>query len=431
MARWSTAILSMLCSVTPMNAQIPPQPIPQQQIAQQQIAQQPIAQQPIPLQPIPPQPLPPTVLAKREAPVKLPRLENLQSIDPKTLAVKRLGGDWQIWVNDAVFKSFGDNVDDANDVARTLRELYPLRWGTIGTDRVVVEYGLTADNDQKLVAPQVAGFARSLTAMDMTTLRVERVRGMWCLRDEANLLLNFGQHKMDAEQALAVAKKYGFNRIGTVGRREPAMTFFTSAPDLLAPVAASLPSEVSFRMQVNAMTRTGIPLPVYGIMGERKAFDPNKVEYVGEMIPIDPRKCELRTVGRELVLACGRDVLARFDENDGYMAREAQRAVRDARLTEFCSFGTAGVTFFLSNGQAPRNLPMHALGNRFDLSSLRIVEARGQFYVAEANGKLIAPAGSRDEAETLIRLMRAFGFDQIATFASRGKPAMTVFVKSR
>ena len=380
---------------------------------------------------LPPMPLSPTFLANREALAKLPQVENLHAIDPKTLGVKRLDGTWQIWANDAAFRSYGDNADDANDVARTLRELYPLRWGTIGTDRTVVEYGLTLDNDQKLVAPKVAGFARTLVAMDVKSLRVERVRGLWCLRDDANLFLNFGRHQGDAEMALAVAQKYGFNRIGTVGRKEPAMTFFTSHPNGTVQASAKLPPSVSFKMQADAMTRTGIPLPVFGSLGERKLVDPAKAEYVGEMVSIDPRRAELRTEGREIVLACGREVLARFAANDDYAAREAQRAVRDARLTELCQFGTAGVAFFLSNGQAPRNLPMHATGPRFDIAGARALQINGRWHLADAVGRPLAPAGSREEAESLKAVMRAFGFDQIATFGSGGKPALTVFAKAR
>jgi hypothetical protein len=396
----------------------------------------------------PPLPLPPTALAKAAEVVNLPRPENLEEIDPKTLSVKRVTGAWQLWANDKLFRTFGDAADDANDVARTIRELYPQRWGRIGTDRVVVEYGLTPDKDQNLVAPQVAGFARTFVAMDPKTLKVERVRGMWCLRDAGNLFLNFGLHRQDAEQALAVARKYGFNRIGTVGRKDAVMTFFTRQDEELAlavarasafnrpgdpkpaPPPVSLPANVTFKMQADAMTRTGIPLPAVGPLGERKFVDPAKAEYAGEMTKIDPRKVEARTEGGEIVLASGREVLARFGMDD-YTARDAVRVVRDARLTEFCKFGTAGVTFYLSNGQAPRNLPLHTLGPRFDPNGLRVQEANQKWYVATANNQLLFPAGSRPEAEALVKVVQAFGFDQLCTLGPGGKPAMVVLAKAR
>lgn len=380
----------------------------------------------LPADPATPAELPAAVAQKA---VKLPQIEKLEKIDPQTITVKRLAGAWQVWANEQPFRSFGDNGDDANDVARTLRELYPQRWAAIGTGRPVVEYGLTLDNDQKLVPPQVAGFAHTLTAMDRKTLRVEQVRGMWCLRDDANLLLNFGQFQQDAEQALAVAQKYGFNRVAAVGRRGPAMTFFTTAPDGPAQ-PAKLPPAISFKLQADAMTRTGIPLPQHGVMGERKAFNPATAEYAGEMTRIDPRKVEVRADGGEVVLASGQEVLGRFGADEA-AARDALRTVRDAKLTDLCRFGTAGVTFFLSNGQAPRNLPLHTLGQRFDPAALRVGEAGGRWWVLDASARPLFPAGTQQEAETLKKLLQAFGFDQMCTVTAGGKAAMTIPAKAR
>lgn len=415
MARRRFATFAAFASLTPALAQSPQIPPPVEPRARV-----------IPAEAATPRELPESLT---KPVVKLPQEEKLEKIDPQSIAVKRLAGAWQLWANDKPYRSFGDNGDDANDVARTLREIYPQQWAAIGTGRPVVEYGLTLDNDQRLVAPQVAAFARTLTAMDRKTLRVEQVRGMWCLRDDGNLLLNFGQFKPDAEQALAVAQKYGFNRIGTVGRKEAVLTFFTSGPEGLTQ-PQRLPPAIAFKAQAEAMTRTGIPLPQYGVMGEKKAFNPATVEYVGEMTKIDPRKVELRTDGGEVVLASGQEVFGRFG-NDEYTARDALRTVRDAKLTDYCKFGTAGVTFFLANGQAPRNLPLHTLGPRFDPAALRVGEAGSKWWVLDANARPLLPAGTQQEAETLKKLVQTFGFDQVCTLGSGGKVAMTILARSR
>ena len=62
-------------------------------------------------------------------------------------------------------------------------------------------------------------------------MRVEAVRGVWTLRDDANILFNFGANKGDAEQAAAVVQRYGFNRVGVVGAPNPVMTYLFAAPD--------------------------------------------------------------------------------------------------------------------------------------------------------------------------------------------------------
>jgi hypothetical protein len=355
-----------------------------------------------------PRPLPTSILKP-----KLP--EQLVAVDPKTVSVKRLNGQWELWVNDQAVRSFGDNGDDANEVARTLRELYPVRWGRIGSERTIVEYGLTLDNDQKLVAPEVAGFARSLITWNSKTLRVEQVRGMWCLRDNANLLLNFGTHQADAELALAVIQKYGFTTLGTVGRKEAVMTFFTRHVGL-PPTSSILPAAAQFKVQEDAMTRTGIPVPRLG--------------YAGEMTRIDPKKLETRNERGELSLLHGNEIIAKFG-NDDWAARDATRIIRDRQFTEFCKFGTAGVTFFLSNGKAPQNLPLHTLGPRFEPTRLQVRELQGKWWLVDQLGRQLLPASSQAEGEQLVKIVQAFGFDQLCHVYSGTKPLLTFLAKGR
>src|SRR5205814_7763191 len=72
------------------------------------------------------QPLPPSVVPPGPAPVetRLPRAEEWQSIDPRTVRVVRVSGSWQVYANGTPFRDLGDAADAANDVARVLRELH-------------------------------------------------------------------------------------------------------------------------------------------------------------------------------------------------------------------------------------------------------------------------------------------------------------------
>ncbi len=345
------------------------------------------------------------------APVQLQSLgqERFIAFSPQSMSIKRIGGSWQLWQNSAVFKDFGNNSDDANDVFRTIRELYPTQWGQIGSGRVVVEYAL----DEGKPAP-VAGFPRTVLPLDAKTLRVEMVRGVWCLRDDTNLHLNFGSSRPDAELSLAVCRKYGFTHVGTVGRTGPVMTYFIFQPDAPAPRLGSTP--IQRLVQEEQLSRTGIEI--------------GGGNFVGEKIRIDPRKVELRKVRSEWTIASGTETLAKFGPSE-WAARDALRVVQDLRATEFCRFGTAGVSFFLVNGLAPRNVPFFTKGSRFEPENLKIRELAGKFWLYDATGRSVLPAGSQEEAEQLISILKTYGFDQVCRVGTSSVATMTFLAKSQ
>ena len=132
--------------------------------------------------------------------------------------LKRLGGSWQVWAGQRLVRDFGNDETSAKDVARLLRELHPTEWARIGSPRPVVEYGLINGRP-----PVVGGFPKMTTPIDLRAVRVEAVKGVWCLRDDDNILFNFGTRRADAEQALAVVRKYGFNRIGLAAYPNPVI----------------------------------------------------------------------------------------------------------------------------------------------------------------------------------------------------------------
>lgn len=356
----------------------------------------------------PPKELPPTVAALGQSGVRLPRDEQWQALDPGTVRVQRVNGSWQVYANGAPFRDFGDSPDNAADAARVLRELHATQWTAIGTGRAVVEYGLSDGQ----VAPN-AGFPRQILPIDLRTARAEAVRGAWCLRDNANILLNFGPHKPDAEQALAVCRKYGFNRIGMVGRPTPALTYFFAQPDAAAPPATGA---VPAALQEQALTRTGIEVPGLG--------------YVGEKVAIDPRKAVARREKGEWVVAAGPEVIARFGPSE-WSARDAAKVIQDGRFSEVCRFGTAGVTFFLVGGQAPTKVPFFAQGARFDPNGLRVREMAGKWWVYDGGGRQLLPAGSAEEAGQLVKLIKAYGFDQLCQVGTSPQAALKFLAKGR
>ena len=365
-----------------------------------------------------PQPLPPNLLpgqtqdgtptAPGNPALQLPLPENLRKIDHPTVTVRRHNESWQLWAGGTLFRDFGPNQAAAEEAQRVLRLLRPTEWAVIGSRRPVVEYGLT--NGQAITwgpSPKI------WLPIDLAAVRAEEVRGAWVLRDDANMLLNFGPDRGDAEQAAAVCRRYGFNRLGLIGFPNPAMAYLYAAPAAGAQQAAGPLGALAVAAQEQQMTRTGVPVPGLG--------------YVGERVVIDPRKLDVRRDRSEWVLAHQSDVLFRFGPSD-WVARDAKKVLQDMRVTEVCSL--AGVTFFLSNGVPPGRVPFAAQGSRFDPKGLKVRPAAGRWGVYEATGKELVPAASEPEAEQLVKLIQAFGFDQVCQVGTSPRASLKFLARA-
>jgi len=408
----------------------------------------------------PPQALPQSVLTPPNvsrptgtpaAEVPLPQPEQKTSFSAMDVSVKRVVGGWQVWAGQRVLRDVGDNETNARDLARVYRDLRATEWVAIGGGpKPVVEYGLI--NGRPTVAgapapdakagatgsgsgsgggtgslqpgapvgnngPAVTGAgAKFVQPIDIRTARVEPIRGVWCVRDDDTLLFNFGTDKVGAEQAVAAIRKYGFNRVGVVGAPEqPVMNYMYVSLD---PERQKLGGgQLMMNAQIDALTRTGIPVPGVG--------------YTGEMIKIDPRKVEARKNGAEWVVAAGPEVLGHFGVTE-WAAREAARTVQDGRFTEYCKLGgTSGMTFFLRDGKAPTRVPLNAQGRNIDLTSLKVQQTNDKWVVTE-NNKHVFDVSGPQEGEVVIRVLKSYGFDQFARLsAGSPKGGITFMVKNR
>lgn len=351
--------------------------------------------------------------------------------------VKRVVGGWQVWAGQKMLRDIGDNETNARDMARVLRDLHPTEWVTIGRAKPVVEYGLTngrpvgaaamADgkaeattevNQTRADGPIVTGAgAKVILPIDLRTARIEPIRGVWCVRDDNTLFFNFGTDKAGAEQTIAVIRKYGFNRVGMVGSQtQPVMSYLFSSLDPNPPKV--LGGQLLFNAQVDALARTGIPIPGVG--------------FTGEMVKVDPKKVEARKEGFEWVVMAGSEVLGSYGQAE-WAAREAARTIQDARFTEFCKIGgLSNVTFFLRDGKSPTRAPFNAQGRNFDASSLKVQQINGKWAITEGGGKHLFDVGSQNEGDVVVRVLKAYGFDQIAHLSAAGtKGGITYMVKNR
>ncbi|HEY2785440.1 MAG TPA: hypothetical protein VGJ05_10745 [Fimbriiglobus sp.] len=344
--------------------------------------------------------------------VVLPYPEKAIKLDRGSLIVRKAAGGWQVWGGNALVKNFGDDRDSAEDAAKSIRDLNPTEWVTLGTSRPIVGYAIADEQARFGASPKQSA------NVDLLSVRAESLRGAWVVRDANSILLNFGPDRRDAEQAAAAARKYGFNRIGIVGRvgSDPAFQFFYATPETqqkFTPQSAAA-QQLFLNQQIQTLHRTGVPVPGVGFIGER--------------VVIDLKKVAVRRDGNGFVLASGSDVLANFGSNE-WSARDAVRILQEMRVTEFCT--VSGQTFFLENGKVPRRVPFAAQGFAFDSKSLVVKPSGRGFGVFERNGRQIFPVDSKADGENLIRTVQAFGFNQTCQIGMAGPNSLKFLAKSQ
>jgi hypothetical protein len=350
--------------------------------------------------------------AGAEPSLKLPHPEALVQIPatntyPGSLRVEQTPEGWVVRIGTQATRQFGPDQQAANALSITARDLRVNQWGMIGNPRPVVEYGLLNG-----VAPPVRPNAKVSLPIDLKSVRAEPVRGVWTVRDDANILLNFGPDQVGAEQAAAVAKKYGFNRVGANAPQNPGFVYLYTDRDASRIPQQTNRSNLPAELQEQSMTRTGVPV-AGGFVGDRQV--------------IDARKLEVRKDRGEWVLAHGPDVFARFGQSD-WTARDALKVAKDCRFTEVCRVG--GLTFFLVNGSAPTRVPFSAKGTTFNPAELTVRPADGKWGVGERTGRTLFTAPTEAEAKQIVQVITAYKFDTVCRVGLGSKDGLQFLAKT-
>jgi hypothetical protein len=359
-------------------------------------------------------------LPKPDVPlVRTERVKPLGKID-----VKFTNNNWQVWAGPHVFANFGSDWKSAEKTAGTLQamqtgdtgkstvgDLQQTGWATIGETRPVIGY-MTMRGE---AIRSFRGVSNTAIPLDLATLRTEAIRGAWVVRDANNILLNFGQDEREAEQAIAVAKRYGFNRIGFVGATDsPSLRYFFTAAEIRKPETAGANQSntaLTALMQEMNLDRTGIDIPGIGTVGHK--------------INIDPKKLDVRRDGADFVLAQGGEVLAKFGR-DEFSARDAQRAIQQMRPTAVVRIGTPGITFFLAGAEPPNRLPFGTMGASFDPDRLTARQTLdGVYHLYDPLGREIAVTGTKADADAIRIAIKHFKLNRTCQIGSTPTYALT------
>jgi hypothetical protein len=359
--------------------------------------------------------MPPTA-PRPEASVEPPKeVPPAAKIDPPTgfetgsLRLKYGGGNWQLWAGPILLKDFGRAEAEANEALQVFRDLRVNSRGSIGG---VFEYWLS-DGE----AP--SGLTRHRKAFDFQPerLRVQQVSGGWCLRDDRIILYNFGPSKADAEAALAVCQKYGFNQLGYVGHPTPILKYPMIDPRPRDPNPGPPPLvPASARMQAQELAHRPLVIPEGGMIGTSQ-----RLEF---------RRLELRKDRGEWCLVADQTTLGTFGsfEREG---RVTLQALQQFRCTDACRIGDSGFGFFLSNGRAPQGTIVGIPSRPLKPDALTVRQVGGNWAVCEGQRPLVDFGGKSEDAKHALAAIKHYQFDTVCMVGAGHLNGLMLFVKAR
>ncbi|WP_236143393.1 hypothetical protein [Nostoc sp. CMAA1605] len=115
---------------------------------------------------------------------------------------------------------FGSKQDEAVKAFRTIRQYKMNKSCFVGRPQPSFQYLLTNNS-----APSGAIAGEDCVAFNPGTATVSQINNRWKIVDGNHLMFDFNNNQAEAEQSLAVIKKYNFNRSCFVGRPNPSFSY--------------------------------------------------------------------------------------------------------------------------------------------------------------------------------------------------------------
>lgn len=164
----------------------------------------------MPLKPLQPQATMPVTVLK----------EDCIGFNPANIAVVQAGNRWKIADGNHWMFDFAGRQDEALQAHRILRHYGMNQSCFVGRPQPALSYMLTNGT-----APAGRMRGEDCVAFNTADITVVQAAGRWKIADGSHWLFDFGDSQGEAEQALAIMKKYGFTHSCYVGRPQASFTY--------------------------------------------------------------------------------------------------------------------------------------------------------------------------------------------------------------
>lgn len=147
--------------------------------------------------------------------------EDCIAFNPNNIAVKQVNGSWKIiegsnhWMFD-----FGSKKDEATKAFQAIKQHGMNKSCFVGRPQPSFQYLLTNNS-----APSGYMKGEDCVAFNPATATVSKINNRWKIVDGSHWMFDFNNNQSEAEQSLAIIKKYKFSRSCFVGRPDPSFSY--------------------------------------------------------------------------------------------------------------------------------------------------------------------------------------------------------------
>jgi hypothetical protein len=146
--------------------------------------------------------------------------EDCISFNPATTTVQQIQGSWKVVDGSMWLLDFGAKKGDADQSLAVIKHYGMNQQCFVGRPHAPFQYYLVSG------ASPVGPFAgEDCISFNPATTNVQQIKGSWKVVDGNHWMFDFGANKAEAEQTLAIIKKYGFTYTCYVGRPGPKFSY--------------------------------------------------------------------------------------------------------------------------------------------------------------------------------------------------------------